>query len=175
MISIRSFLDIGPGGTKMNPFLAKIRSRVNGFDFEKFWKRRECVVNPAIKCNTLLRLYYFYWVKRKEAKGGFTFGELYLSGSQFITPPRLPHGPIGIIVGHDAVIGANCTIFHQVTIAGGNVKIGNNVFIGAGAKILSNVTIGNNVKIGANAVVCEDIPDGSTCVLPKPRIINKNA
>jgi serine O-acetyltransferase len=56
---------------------------------------------------------------------------------------------------------------------GGGVKIGNNVLIGAGAKILPGVTIGNNVKIGANAVVVEDIPDGATVVLQKPRIIVK--
>ncbi len=55
----------------------------------------------------------------------------------------------------------------------GGVEIGDNVFIGAGAKILSGVTIGNNVKIGANAVVVEDIPDNATVVLQKPRIITK--
>ena len=88
-------------------------------------------------------------------------------------PPLLPHGPNGIIVGHDCVIGSNCRIFQQVTIAHGNVRIGNNVMIGAGAKILPNVNIGNNVKIGANCVVVEDIPDGATVVMPKPRIILK--
>lgn len=65
-------------------------------------------------------------------------------------------------------------IFQQVTIAHGNVKIGNNVLIGAGAKILPNVTIGNNVKIGANCVVVENIPDNSTVVMPKPNIIVKD-
>ena len=83
----------------------------------------------------------------------------------------MPHGLNGIIVGHDAIIGRNCTIIHQVTIAHGGVRIGNNVLIGAGAKILPNVTIGNNVKIGANCVVVEDVPDNATVVRPKPRII----
>jgi serine O-acetyltransferase len=55
----------------------------------------------------------------------------------------------------------------------GGVNIGDNVIIGAGAKILRGVTIGNNVKIGANAVVVEDIPNGATCVMQKPRIIIK--
>jgi serine O-acetyltransferase len=54
----------------------------------------------------------------------------------------------------------------------GNVKIGDNVLIGAGAKILPGVTIGNNVKIGANSVVVEDIPDNAIVVLQKPRILN---
>ena len=76
-------------------------------------------------------------------------------------------------MGHDAIIGKNCTIFQQVTIAHGGVRIGDNVLIGAGAKILPQVTIGNNVKIGANCVVVEDIPDNSTVVIQKPRIIIK--
>ena len=51
--------------------------------------------------------------------------------------------------------------------------IGDNVFIGAGAKIIGNVKIGNNVKIGAGSVVVEDIPDNCTVVMHKPRIIQK--
>jgi len=51
------------------------------------------------------------------------------------------------------------------------VIIGDNVFIGAGAKILAPSIIGNNVKIGANAVVIGDIPDNATVVPQKSRII----
>ena len=51
--------------------------------------------------------------------------------------------------------------------------IGDYVELGAGAKILPNVTIGNYCHVGANAVVVEDIPDYSTCVMQKPRIIIK--
>ena len=51
--------------------------------------------------------------------------------------------------------------------------IGDNVFIGAGAKIIGNIKIGNNVKIGANCVVVEDIPDNSTVVLNKSKIIKR--
>ena len=89
-------------------------------------------------------------------------------------PPYLPHGPNGIIVGSDAKIGRGCIIYHQVTIAGGGVVIGDYVELGAGAKILPNVKIGNHVHVGANCVVVEDIPDYATVVLQKPRIINKN-
>lgn len=60
-----------------------------------------------------------------------------------------------------------------MTIAHGNVIIGDNVLIGTGAKILPGVTIGNNVKIGANAVVIEDVSDNATVVMNKPRIIVK--
>ena len=85
----------------------------------------------------------------------------------------MPHGPHGIIIGHDAKVGKGCIIFHQVTIAGGNVVIGDHVSLGAGSKVLPNVTIGNHCQIGANAVVVENMPDYSTCVLQKPRIILK--
>lgn len=65
-------------------------------------------------------------------------------------------------------IGDNVTIMQQVTIGSsrggarsGYPTIGNNVFIGAGAKIIGNVTIGDNVCIGANAVVTKDIPNNA--------------
>jgi len=52
-------------------------------------------------------------------------------------------------------------------------KIGNNVNIGAGAKVLGDITIGNNVSIGANAVVLTDIPDNSIAVGIPAKIIPK--
>lgn len=74
----------------------------------------------------------------------------------------------GIVINKHAVIGNNCTIFHQVTIGQvdktGYPTIGDNVYIGAGAKILGNITIGNNVKIGANSVITKNIPSNCTVV-----------
>ena len=74
-----------------------------------------------------------------------------------------------VVISPRAVIGRNCTIRQGVTI--GNRKslddipvLGDNVNIGAGAKILGAVHIGNDVKIGANAVVLSDVPDGATAV-----------
>ena len=49
--------------------------------------------------------------------------------------------------------------------------IGDNVIIGAGAKVLGGCKIGQNVRIGANAIVYFDVPDNSTVILEKPRII----
>ncbi len=94
-----------------------------------------------------------------------------------------PHGLSGIFISRGATIGNNCTIFHQVTIGSntladskksGAPTIGDNCYIGAGAKIIGNVHIGNNVRIGANAIVTMDIPDNATVVLEKPRIIVHN-
>ncbi len=82
---------------------------------------------------------------------------------------RLPHR-FGIVISGKAEIGENCTIMHQVTIGIDETKserapkIGNDVFIGARAKIIGDISIGNRVKIGANAVVTKDIADGCTVV-----------
>lgn len=53
--------------------------------------------------------------------------------------------------------------------------IGDNCYIGAGAKIIGNIKIGNNCRIGAGAIVTEDIPDNSVVVAEKPRVIHKDA
>lgn len=74
----------------------------------------------------------------------------------------LPH-PTGIIIHPEAVIGPNCLIFQQVTLAGA-VTVGGHVDFGAGAKILGPLSIGDDVLIGANAVVSKDVPSGSTAV-----------
>lgn len=73
----------------------------------------------------------------------------------------------GIIINRFSKIGINCTIYHGVTIGStGKMPpvIGDNVFIGCGAKVLGEITIGNNVKIGAGAVVVKDIPDNVTVI-----------
>lgn len=49
--------------------------------------------------------------------------------------------------------------------------LGNNVYIGAGARIIGNVRVGNNVRIGANAVVVNDIPDDATAVGVPARVV----
>jgi serine O-acetyltransferase len=69
----------------------------------------------------------------------------------------------GIIIHSEAVIGEGCTLYHGVTLGdlggwGGAPLIGNDVLIGAGAKILGNVDIGDHCRIGANAVVRTSVP-----------------
>lgn len=146
---------------------------IHGYNHRKYWKRRSEVVNPLSKKPWLLRLYYLWWIKRIDAKHHCSFGTNLNAGASFSSPPFLPHGPNGIICGHDVKVGANCIIYHQVTIAGGNVTIGDFTELGAGAKVLPNVTIGNHCHVGANAVVVENMPDYSTCVMQRPRIILK--
>lgn len=92
----------------------------------------------------------------------------------------IDHG-MGVVIGETAEVGDNVTIYHGVTLGGtGKDKgkrhptIGNNVVIGAGAKILGPISIGNNVKVGANAVVLKDVPDNVTVVgIPAKIVRNK--
>lgn len=81
----------------------------------------------------------------------------------------IPH-PNGIVMHPDSVIGINCLIFQQVTLAGA-VEIGMHVDIGAGAKLLGPLKLGNHVKVGANAVVTADAGDNVTLVGMPARVI----
>ncbi|MEL1135403.1 serine O-acetyltransferase [Desulfitobacterium sp. THU1] len=82
----------------------------------------------------------------------------------------IDHG-MGVVIGETAEVGDNVTIYQGVTLGGtGKEKgkrhptIGNNVFIGSGAKILGSVKIGDNVKIGAGSVVTKPVPGNTTVV-----------
>ncbi|WP_113808598.1 DapH/DapD/GlmU-related protein [Enterococcus faecium] len=116
-----------------------------------------------------------YQIKKMDAFHNASLGtHIGFSSAKFEERPYLPHGLNGIIVSNDAIIGRQCQLYHQVTIGGGNggsPVIGDNVLIGAGAKIIGPVKIGNNVKIGAGCVVTIDVPDNATVVMDKPRII----
>jgi serine O-acetyltransferase len=81
-----------------------------------------------------------------------------------------------VIVHADAVIGANCTMRHGITVGnrhphGPVPQIGDNADIGAYAQILGGVKIGNNCRIGAMSVVLIDVPDGATAVGIPARLI----
>jgi serine O-acetyltransferase len=74
-------------------------------------------------------------------------------------------------------IGKNCSIVHNVTIGLRNEwdfpRIGDNVFIGAGARVLGGITVGDGVKVGANAVVIDDIPADSTVVGIPAKVVDR--
>lgn len=155
-----------------NPIIKWIWIHIKKYNHNKYWKRRFFVSNRNYK-NKIKKYYYFIYIKKIDTKHLCSFGTEINGGANFKTPPILPHGPSGIIIGHDCIIGENSTIYHQVTIMHGNVVLGDNVTVGAGAKILPNVKIGNNCKIGANCIVTNDVPDNATVVMQKPRIIIK--
>jgi serine O-acetyltransferase len=83
----------------------------------------------------------------------------------------------GVVINTAVRGGCDVYVEHQVTIGaekGAAPVLGDNVFIGAGAKILGGIRIGNNVKIGANAVVLDDIPDNCTAVGIPARVVEKS-
>jgi serine O-acetyltransferase len=92
---------------------------------------------------------------------------------------KLAHGASGIVLHPKTIIGNNVMIHHQVTIGGtGYVdkvpKIGNDVYIGAGAKILGPIEIGDHCVIGANAVVVKSIPSNCVAAGVPAKIIKEN-
>lgn len=89
----------------------------------------------------------------------------------------IDHGT-GVVIGETTEIGDNCIIYQGVTLGGTgkdtgkrHPTLGNNVMVGAGAKVLGPINIGNNVKIAAGAVVLSDIPDNSTAVGVPARVV----
>jgi serine O-acetyltransferase len=92
----------------------------------------------------------------------------------------IDHGS-GVVIGETAVIGDGCTIYQGVTLGGTGKDVGkrhptlgNNVMVGAGAKVLGPVNIGSNTKIAAGAVVLSDIPDNCTAVGIPARIVKRD-
>jgi serine O-acetyltransferase len=83
--------------------------------------------------------------------------------------------PNNIMIGNGVEIGENCLIFHEVTIGTGHIpgrpKIGRNVDIYVGARILGGVSVGDESMVGANCVVTRDVPAKSVVVSSPARVI----
>jgi serine O-acetyltransferase len=107
----------------------------------------------------IIQVYYHYKMRKLSWKLGFQFVENVLGPGVRI----YAYGTI--IINGNARIGKNCTIYPGVTIGGKNAgewpKIGDNCFIGLGAKIIGGISIGDNVTIAPNAVVIKDVVSNS--------------
>jgi serine O-acetyltransferase len=82
----------------------------------------------------------------------------------------IDHG-MGVVIGETAEVGDDCYFYHQVTLGVARTDsgkrhptVGNNVIIGAGAKVLGPITVGDNARVGSNAVVLENVPADTTVV-----------
>lgn len=92
----------------------------------------------------------------------------------------IDHG-MGVIIGETAEIGDNCLIYQGVTLGGTGKEhgkrhptLGNNVMIGAGAKVLGPFKVGDNAKIASNAVVLAEVPPNTTAVGVPARIVKRD-
>ena len=92
----------------------------------------------------------------------------------------IDHGT-GVVIGETAIIGDDCTIYQGVTLGGTgkdhgkrHPTLGNNVLVGAGAKVLGPFTIGDNSNVAAGSVVLSAIPENSTAVGSPARVVKRN-
>lgn len=89
----------------------------------------------------------------------------------------IDHG-MGVVIGETAILGDYCLIYQGVTLGGTGKEtgkrhptLGDNVVVGAGAKVLGNLNIGHNVRIGAGSVVLREVPSDCTVVGIPGRIV----
>ena len=117
------------------------------------------------------------WIsQRASKKTGVEIHPAVQIGKRFF----IDHGT-GVVIGETAIIGDDVTIYQGVTLGGTgkdtgkrHPTIGNNVMIGAGAKVLGPLEIGDNSRIAAGAVVLHDIPQNSTAVGVPARVVKKD-
>jgi serine O-acetyltransferase len=109
------------------------------------------------------------WLTGIEIHPGATIGRRFF----------IDHG-MGVVIGETAVIGDDCTLYHGVTLGGTSWQkgkrhptLGNDVVVGAGAKVLGPITLGDGVRVGSNAVVVKDVPPNSTVVGVPGRIVQR--
>lgn len=88
---------------------------------------------------------------------------------------------MGVVIGETTIVGDDCVLYQGVTLGGTGKEtgkrhptLGNNVSVGAGAKVLGNIVIGDGAKIGGNSVVVKDVPPDSTVVGVPGRVVRRN-
>ncbi len=132
------------------------------------------------KANWFYRHKMFFmarWIsQRASKKTGVEIHPAVQIGKRFF----IDHGT-GVVIGETAIIGDDVTIYQGVTLGGTgkdtgkrHPTIGNNVMIGAGAKVLGPLEIGDNSRIAAGAVVLHDIPQNSTAVGVPARVVKRD-
>lgn len=155
--------------------------------------------DPAAKSNMEIILLYSgfhailaYRVAHKLYISGYTFSARMLSQiAKFFTGIEIHPGATigkrlvidhgtGIVIGETTEIGDDCTIYQGVTLGGTgkdvgkrHPTIGNNVLVGAGAKVLGPIYISDNCKVAANAVVLKNIAVNSTAVGIPARVVRQ--
>ena len=111
------------------------------------------------------------WLTGIEIHPGATIGRRFF----------IDHG-MGVVIGETAVIGDDCTLYHGVTLGGTSWQkgkrhptLGNNVVIGAGAKVLGPILVNDGARIGSNTVVLKEVPADATVVGVPGRMVTREA
>ena len=133
------------------------------------------------RCSHWLYKHKRFFLARMISQWGRGFTGIEIHPGATIGPCLFIDHGMGIVIGETAEIGANCTIYHQVTLGGTgkdtgkrHPTLGDNVLIGAGAKILGPVYIGNNARIASGSVVLTDIPAHATAAGVPAIVVRKN-
>src|SRR5215470_17963368 len=133
------------------------------------------------------RLSHWFWMHNFRLTGRwlsqvgrFLTGIEIHPGAQVGQRLFIDHG-MGVVIGETTILGNDVTLYQGVTLGGTGKEqgkrhptIGNNVVIGAGARILGNITIGDNCRIGAGSVVLRDVPADSTIVGVPGHVVLRN-
>jgi len=149
---------------------------------------RRAMVKALLTDGTLAMLLYrvMQWARRKRLaplelicnKANALIGNCIIGrGAEFGPGFVLIHST-GVVINGQVTGGSGILIEHQVTIGAerrGSPRLGHNIFIGAGAKIVGPVVIGSHTRIGANAVVIDDVPDHATAVGVPARVVRREA
>ena len=153
---------------------AAIHSAMEVFLYPSF----KVMIHYRIAHKLYLKKHYFFarWVSQRGVRK--TGIEIH-PGAQIGKGFFIDHGN-GVIIGETTIIGDNVTLYQGVTLGGTGKEqgkrhptLGNNIMVGAGAKVLGSCTIGDNSKIGAGSVVLEDVPPGSTVVGVPGRVVKR--
>ncbi len=146
----------------------------------------EVFLYPSFKAmihyRTAHKLYqkgHFFWARYISQRAVRKTGIEIHPGAQIGKGFFIDHGN-GVIIGETTIIGDNVTLYQGVTLGGTGKEqgkrhptLGNNIMIGAGAKVLGSCKIGDNCKIGAGSVVLSDVPPGSTVVGVPGRVVKR--
>ncbi|OGT84515.1 MAG: serine O-acetyltransferase [Gammaproteobacteria bacterium RIFCSPLOWO2_02_FULL_61_13] len=144
------------------------------------------VASPGLHALLLHRVNHWLWTHGLFLSARFgSHLTRFLTGIEIHPGARIgprffiDHG-MGVVIGETTEIGADCSIYHGVTLGGTTWNKGKRhptleagVIIGAGAKVLGPITLGAGARIGSNAVVVKDVPPGSTVVGVPGHVIAK--